>query len=174
MPERFIATVGEQLEDLLYYSFNQPDEGGTMGTDADVALGVIRAVEERDGERLLDLFRDDVQLHEATSLPYGGVTSGKASVLEQIERAPEATWLGTWGPVQPTEAERRMDPRVLWEADGEVVVLYHQRAVAPDGERFDSPVIGLYQVRDGKLARAQMFHYDTAAINAFLERSRVP
>jgi uncharacterized protein len=145
-----------------------------MGSDADVALGVIQAVEERDGERLLELFHEDVQLHEATSLPYGGVTDGKPSVLEQIERAPEATWLGTWDPVQPTEAERSMDARVLSENDGEVVVLYQQRALGPNGERFDSPVIGLYEVRDGKLARAQMFHYDTAAINAFLERSRVP
>jgi ketosteroid isomerase-like protein len=61
---------------------------------------------------------------------------------------------------------------VLAENDGEVVVLYHQRALAPNGERFDSPVIGLYEVRDGKVARAQMFHHDTAAINAFLERAR--
>jgi hypothetical protein len=29
-------------------------------------------------------------------------------------------------------------------------------------------------VRDGKLARAQMFHYDTAAILAFLERAAGP
>jgi ketosteroid isomerase-like protein len=143
-----------------------------MGSDAEVALGVIRAVHERDDERLMELFHDDVQLHDAASLPYGGVLEGKASIQEQIESAPEETWLGTWGPVQPTEAERRMDPRVLSENTGEVVVLYHQRALAPDGERFDSPVIGLYEVRDGKLARAQMFHYDTAAINAFLERAR--
>jgi ketosteroid isomerase-like protein len=46
--------------------------------------------------------------------------------------------------------------------------------VAPDGERFESPVLGLYEVRDGKLARAQMFHYDTAAILAFLERAGSP
>jgi uncharacterized protein len=143
-----------------------------MGSDAEVALGVIRAVHERDDERLMELFHDDVQLHDAASLPYGGVVEGKASIQEQIESAPEETWLGTWGPVQPTEAERRMDPRVLSENNGEVVVLYHQRALAADGERFDSPVIGLYEVRDGKLARAQMFHYDTAAINAFLERAR--
>jgi ketosteroid isomerase-like protein len=142
-----------------------------MGSDAEVALGVIRAVRERDDERLMELFHDDVQLHDAASLPYGGIVEGKASIQEQIESAPEETWLGTWAPVQPTEAERRMDPRVLSENNGEVVVLYHQRALAPDGERFDSPVIGLYEVRDGKLARAQMFHYDTAAINAFLERA---
>ena len=143
-----------------------------MGSDAEVALGVIRAVEERDGEKLFDLYHEDVQLHEASSLPYGGVVDGLPSLGEQLESAPENTWLGTWGPVQPTERERRFDPRVISEKDGEVVVLYHMRAVAPSGERLDSPVIGLYKVRDGKLARAQMFHFDTHAINAFLERAR--
>jgi hypothetical protein len=143
-----------------------------MGSDAEVVLGVIQAVEERDGEKLFELYQEDVQLHDAPSLPYGGVVDGVPSLQEQLEGAPENTWLGTWGPVQPTEAERRFDPRVISEKDGEVVVLYHMRAVAPGGERFESPVIGLYEVRDGKLARAQMFHYDTAAINAFLERAR--
>jgi uncharacterized protein len=142
-----------------------------MESDVEVVLGVIRAVEERDGERLMELYCDDVKLHDAASLPYGGVADGKPSLLEQMERAPEKTWLGTWGPLQPTEAERMTDPRVIAEADGEVVVLYHQRALAPNGERFDSPVLGIYEVRDGKLARAQMFHYDTAAINAFLQRA---
>lgn len=143
-----------------------------MGSDAEVVLGVIRAVEERDGERLVELYDDQVKLHDAASLPYGGVANGKSSLLEQLEDAPETTWLGTWGPYQPTEAERRTDPRVISESGGEVVVLYRQRALAPTGERFDSPVVGVYEVRDGKLARAQMFHYDTQAVNAFLERAR--
>lgn len=64
-----------------------------------------------------------------------------------------------------------MDPRVVATAGDEVIVLYTTRALAPDGERYESPVLGLYEVRDGKLARAQMFHYDTAAILAFLERA---
>jgi ketosteroid isomerase-like protein len=143
-----------------------------MGSDAEVVLGVIQAVEERDGEKLIELYHEDVQLHEAPSLPYGGAVEGVPSLMEQVENAPENTWLGTWGPLQPTEAERRFDPRVISEKKGEVVVLYRMRAVALDGERFESPVIGLYEVRDGKLARAQMFHYDTQGINAFLERAR--
>jgi ketosteroid isomerase-like protein len=143
-----------------------------MGSDAEVVLGVIQAVEERDGEKLFELYHEDVQFHEAPSLPYGGVVEGVPSLKEQIENAPEYTWLGTWGPLQPSEAERRFDPRVISEKNGEVVVLYHMRAIAPDGERFESPVIGLYEVRDGKFARAQMFHFDTQGINAFLERAR--
>jgi len=64
-----------------------------------------------------------------------------------------------------------MDPRVITAEGDEVVISYHQRAVGPDGERFDSPVLGIYEVRDGKFARAQMFHFDTAAIVGFLGRA---
>jgi hypothetical protein len=64
-----------------------------------------------------------------------------------------------------------MDPRIVATNGDEVVVQYVTRALAPDGERFESPVVALYAVRDGKFARAQMFHYDTAAILAFLERA---
>jgi hypothetical protein len=38
----------------------------------------------------------------------------------------------------------------------------------PRRERFDGPVLGLYQLRDGRLARAQMFHFDTVALAGFL------
>jgi hypothetical protein len=51
-------------------------------------------------------------------------------------------------------------------------VLYHQRALNRAGEHFDAPVLGLYEVRDAKFARAQMFHYDTAAVVDFLARAK--
>jgi len=143
-------------------------------SNAEVVLAVIRAVEERDADALFELYHADVELHDAPSLPYTYTARGKTAMREQLETAPEETWLGTWGPLQPTEDERRMDPRVVATAGDEVVVLYTTRAVAPDGERFESPVLGLYEVREGKLARAQMFHYDTAAILAFLERAGSP
>jgi ketosteroid isomerase-like protein len=142
---------------------------GDEMTNAEIVLEAIRAVEERNAERLLDLYHDDVEIHDAPSLPYGGVARGKASIQEQLQ-SPETTWLGTWDPLQPTEAERRMDPRVVASDGDQVVVLYRQRAVSASGERLDSPVLALYEVRDGKFARAQMFHFDTLAIRDFLTR----
>ena len=143
-----------------------------MTEEAQVALDVIRAVEDRDAERLFDLYHDEVEFHEAPSLPYGGSIRGKDYLREQLTSAPDETWLGTWGPLQPTESERRMDPRVVAVNGYEVAVIYTQRALSPTGERFESPVLGLYEIRDGKFARAQMFHFDTAAILEFLERAR--
>jgi ketosteroid isomerase-like protein len=142
-----------------------------MHDDAEVVLGVFEAVEQRDREKLFELCHEDVEFHDAASLPYGGSTRGRDALRERLETAPERTWLGTWEPLQPTERERRMEPRVVATAGGEVVVSYRQRAVGPDGERYDAPVVGIYEVRDGKFARAQMFHYDTAALVDFLERA---
>jgi uncharacterized protein len=144
-----------------------------MQSNEEIVLAVFRAIEQRDREALFALYHDDVELQDAPSLPYGyeGV-SGKAAMRDQVETAPETSWLGTWDPLQPTEAERQMDPRVVATQGNEVVVEYVTRALAPNGERFESPVLGLYEVLDGKFARAQMFHYDTAAILEFLERAR--
>jgi uncharacterized protein len=142
-----------------------------MRSNEDVVLGVIRAVEERDADALFELYHEDVELHDAPSLPYGSTARGKKRMREQLETAPEETWLGTWGPLQPTERERRMDARVVASNGDEVVVEYTTRARAPNGERFESPVLALYEIRDGKFARARMFHYDTAGILAFLERA---
>lgn len=143
-----------------------------MPSSDEVVLTVFRAVEERDRERLFSLYHDHVEFHDASSLPYGGVTQGKAALYEQLEHRPEETWLGTWGPLQPTEAQRRMDPHLIASEGPDVTIVYTQRALSGGGEAFEAPVVGRYEVRDATLARAQMFHYDTAAILAFLERAR--
>jgi uncharacterized protein len=136
-----------------------------MSDAADVVLQTFRAVESRDYEALLALYHPDVEFYEAPSLPYGGTSLGKEDVAANLG------WLETWGPLQPTAAERSMDPRIISD-DGEVVVaLYRQRAVDRLGNRFDSPVLGLYTVREDKFASAQMFHFDTAAILDFLARA---
>ncbi len=131
-----------------------------------VVLAAFRAVETRDREALYALYHPEVEFHEAPSLPYGGAYRGRDALRQRGEFT--ETWSSTWDPLQPTEAERSMDPRVVAASGDEVVVLWRQRAVAPTGERFDAPVLGLYEVRDGKFARAQMFHFDTAAVVRFL------
>jgi hypothetical protein len=73
--------------------------------------------------------------------------------------------------LQPTELERKMDPRVVAANENEVVVLWRQRGLSPSGDRFDGEVLGLYQVREAKLARAQMFYFDTVAVGDFLVKA---
>jgi hypothetical protein len=50
-----------------------------------------------------------------------------------------------------------------------VTVLWRQRGVDRRGERLDCEVLGLDEVRDGLLYRAQMFYFDSAAVRKFLQ-----
>jgi ketosteroid isomerase-like protein len=60
---------------------------------------------------------------------------------------------------------------VVASSDDEVVVLWHQRGRDRAGRELDTPVLGLYQLRDGKLARAQMFYFDPLAAAEFLAQA---
>jgi ketosteroid isomerase-like protein len=129
-----------------------------------VILEVFDAIKRRDQTRIAQLFHPDVELHWPRSLPYGGV------FRPSNPRRP--TWEETWIPLQPTEAERGLSPRFVAAEGNEVVVLWHQRGLSPGGERLDTEVLGLYEVRDGKLVRAQMFYFDASAVADFLARAR--
>ncbi len=137
-----------------------------MGVNENVKLllDVFGAIERRDDQRFRDLLNPAFEIIWPPSLPYGGTSRGVAPA------AP--TWGETWLPLQPTEAERRMDPRVVAASEDEVVVLWHQRGVTPAGARFDGEVLGLYRVLEGKLARAQMFYFDTVPLVSFLARAK--
>ena len=127
----------------------------------EIVLEAFRAVEQRDDQRLLDLYHPEIEFHWPASLPFGGSTRQGADL-------PRPSWSEVWEPLQPTKSERRMDPRVVAATGNEVAVHWHQRAISPSGERFDGEVLGVYEVRDGKLARAQMFYFDAIAVQRFL------
>jgi len=128
-----------------------------------VILDIFGAIERRDERRFLALVHPDCEMYWPPSLPYGGTTRG----LQQDG----PTWSATWSPLQPTEAERKMEPRVVATSDDAVVVLWRQRGVTPAGDRCDGEVLGLYHVRGGQLVRAQMFYFDTAAVVRFLAQA---
>ena len=122
----------------------------------DVVLEAFRAVEQRDHARLEALYHPEVAFHWPQSL---------------LDSRPGCSWDQVWDPLQPTERERAMSPRLIAASDHEVVVLWRQRGLAPGGERFECDVLGLYEVRDHKFARAQMFYFDTEAVLRFLENA---
>ncbi len=128
-----------------------------MKKNRKLLLSVFNAIEQRNDQRFSELLHSDFEIHWPPSLPYG---KGKSK-----------TWTETWDPFQPTELERRMDPRVVVANEAEVVVLWRQRGLSPAGERFDGEVLGLYQVREGKLLRAQMFYFDAVAVANFLGKA---
>jgi ketosteroid isomerase-like protein len=137
-----------------------------MSVDNSVAivLAAFEAVERRDQQRLRELYHPEVEFHWPASLPFG--RSSRGGVRDQ----PGPSWSEVWEPLQPTAAERRMDPRVVAATEREVVVLWRQRAMGPSGERLEAEVPGLYEVRGGS-SRAQMFYFDTTAVLRFLARA---
>lgn len=103
----------------------------------------------------------DLEFHWPRPLPYAGSTYGLKALLER-----RPGWAETWNPFQ-SEAERGLGARVVAASEDEVVVLWHQRGRDRADRWLDTPVLGLYQVRDGKLARAQMFYFDPLAAAEF-------
>ena len=84
-----------------------------------LVLEVFSVIEHRnpqrpDRRRLIDLCHPEIEFHWPASLPYGGMRRGFASS--------GPSWEKIWSPLQPTEAERRMDPRVVASSGDEVVV----------------------------------------------------
>ena len=140
----------------------------TVKTNVRVVLEAFSAVERRDARGLAAVCHPDVEFRWPPSLVYGG-NRGEGDSGGGWQRP---NFEDVWDPFQPTGAERSMDPRVVAASEREVVVLWRQRGLGCGGERLDSPVLGLYEVRHGRLARAQMFYFDAAAVEAFLDRAR--
>jgi ketosteroid isomerase-like protein len=127
----------------------------------------LHAIEERRNDRIAELYHPQIEFHWPPGLPYSGDFKG-AAVAEMNER-----FAATWMPLQSTEETRRMNPRVVaTNDDGRVIVHYIWKGLDAAGRRFATETLADYQVRDGRLARAQMFYYDLAGMIAFLDGAR--
>ena len=133
-----------------------------------LVLDLVHAIENRDLQRILQIYDPDVEFHWPPALPYGGSTTGYQADTGK------PTWQSVWLPLQPEPSDRRMEPRVIANRDDEVAVVYHQRGRDAKGRTFDGEVIGLYTVTAGKLKRAQMFYFDEQACVRFLENAAIP
>jgi ketosteroid isomerase-like protein len=130
-----------------------------MKANEKLVLDMIRAVEERNAERILQIYDPDVEFHWPPSLPgYGGTFRGR----EVVEM--NTAFTDAWDPLQPTEEARRIHPRVVATNDDEVVVHYHQRGTDQSDRSCDSEVLAIYRVEGGKVSRLQMFCEPVCAI----------
>ena len=137
-----------------------------MKANEALVLDMFRAVEERDVDRILEIYHPDVEFFWPPSLPgYGGTCRGP-EVLDM-----SMAFAAAWDPVQPTDEARRIPKRVIASNDVEVVVHYHQRGTDPSGRSCDSEVLGLYRVENGKVTRLQMFYFDPEHVADFLTGS---
>jgi ketosteroid isomerase-like protein len=134
-----------------------------MSDEVEVVRRLFAAVENRDLERVLACYTDDVEIHEADVLPYGGIWRGHEGAV-----AHAAGFLCSWDALQGPQ-EIPLDAQFWGDGAETVCVLFRHRAFDPaGGARFDAPEVGIYRVRGERVARSQMFHADSAAVVRFL------
>jgi ketosteroid isomerase-like protein len=128
----------------------------------EIVLEAFAAVDARDDERLKRISHPEASFVWPESL--------QPSHFRTVQGKLATTWEEVWDPFQPLPefTTRKMGPQIVGSSGPLVTVLWHQRGVNRRGERFDCEVLGLYEVRDGLLYRAQMFYFDTAAVRKFL------
>jgi ketosteroid isomerase-like protein len=137
-----------------------------MSDEVEVVRRLFAAVEDRDLERMLACYADDVEIHEADVLPYGGTWRGHEGAV-----AHAAGFLSTWDAFQGPE-EIPLHAQFWGDGAGTVCALFRHRAVDPArGERFDAPEVSIYVVCDERVVRSQMFHADSAAVVRFLREA---
>jgi ketosteroid isomerase-like protein len=135
-----------------------------MKANEKLVLDMIRALEERDEARILEIYDPNVEFHWPPSLPgFGGTYRGR-EVLDM-----NTAFTDAWDPLQPTEEARRIHPRVVASNDEEVVVQYHQRGIDQSGRSCDSEVLAIYRVENDKVTRLQMFYFDPEKVADFLK-----
>jgi ketosteroid isomerase-like protein len=131
-------------------------------SNTDVVVDLVDAIENRDTARLAGLCHRDIELSWPPGLPYGGVHRG-ADVARMNE-----TFNRIWGPLQPTDEERHMDAEII-AVEGEHVVAKHTwKACDRSGRWFCTETLAHYQLRDRKLLRAQIYHFDLKGLIDFL------
>ena len=128
-----------------------------------VVLEAFAAVDARDDERLKRIRHPETSFVWPESLQPSHFRTAQGKVA--------TSWEEVWEPFQPLPEfiTRKMSPQIVASSGARVTVSWHQRGVNRRGERLDCEVLGLYEVRDGLLYRAQMFYFDSAAVRKFLQ-----
>ena len=135
-----------------------------MSRNVDAVRRLFVAVEQRDLDAILDCYDEKVEIHESEVLPYGRVYRGHDGVSRHA-----AAFTKCWSSYQ-TPDEFRLDAKFFEADDGAVAAVFRHRAVDPErGTRLDAAAVGIYEVRDDKIVRTQMFYFDPLALSRFLD-----
>ena len=143
-----------------------PGDPGRVEVEDTIHRLFVDGVSARDAEAYFDrTYHDDICIHEAPSLPYGGDYHG----LEGVARH-AIGFTRTWDRWQTGE-QRQLGPRII-ATDTEAIVLWTLRAQQPgDPAESTFPAISHYRFHDGRVVESRMFLYDTTAVRDFLARA---
>jgi uncharacterized protein len=109
--------------------------------------GVYEAFGRGDVPAVLGAFTDDIEWYEAEGMPYGGMHRGGEAVAQRV-----------FGPITHDVEGFAVIPEEFMGSGGTVaaVVRYTGTGKAT-GKALDLPVVHVWDIRDGKVARFRQF-----------------
>ena len=137
-----------------------------MAGSADDNVRVVREFLEavfRGGEFRGDLAVEDIVWHFAGDSPVGGEYRGHDGVARFFSAMIDR--LGAPGVDRPG-VEHALELHDMLASDEHVVVLWRRTGKA-GGATLDTPGVGVYHVRDGKISEVWVLHWDQQAADAF-------
>lgn len=120
-------------------------------TNRQFVTGFYQCLSSGDFAGAMDCLHDDVEVHEPECLPYGGVWRGKDKVRELFTKAPQYLDIGVFN----------IEAIV---ADGDRVIGMIHSAVAGSGT--PTLIAEESQIRDGKIFKVRVFHFNPTLIKA--------
>jgi ketosteroid isomerase-like protein len=125
--------------------------------DVQVVLDQFAAVNERDFERAMSLYADDVELVvDSRAFLEGGTFSGREAV---------GAWFGNW--FRTFARDYRFDIEEAQDlGDAVLLVASHQGRGRTSGAEVHGQTGYLYRVRDGKIVRAELYPSREDALKA--------
>jgi uncharacterized protein len=118
-------------------------------TDSNVEIvkGAYEAFGRGDVEAVLGAMSEDVEWNEAEGMPYGGRHIGRQAVAERV-----------FGPIVADIPNLSVTPEEMYASgDTVVVVTRYAGTGAATGVQLDLPVVHIWDIRDGQLARFRQF-----------------
>jgi len=128
----------------------------TQTGNAAVVESIVAAMQAGDIEGILARFHPEIEIHEADSLPFGGVFRGHAGFQDLLRRL--------LGP-----AELSIDTATIREADDAVFILMDVSLTSRStGRTLKTQVLEMERFQDGLVRRIDVFYKDTQAVTEFL------
>jgi uncharacterized protein len=111
----------------------------------DVVTSIYDGFARRDPGALSAL-ANDAEWYEAEGLPWGGLQRGPAAVLQNI-----------FGPALELVPDLAVVPEEVIQSGEEVAIVQRYTGNATTGKQVDLVGVGVWDVRDGKVARYRQF-----------------
>src|SRR5712691_4393682 len=115
--------------------------------NVELVKGIYAAFARGDVPAVLGAFADDIEWFEAEGMPYGGVYRGPDAVAQNV-----------FGPItEDVEGFAVAAEEVIGSGATVAAVVRYTGTGKATGKALDVPVVHMWEIRDGKMARFRQF-----------------